>query len=314
MLAGAGGMRAGALAQFRGAIMSISASAQECHARAAAVVAARSPKAQDFMKPLYHYTDSDGLIGIVTSKYLRATDSRFVNDPLELEYGRGLFKEVLGQFGVPPHVVRMISEGILPMSVYVASFCEDGDLLSQWRAYSSDGLGYAVGFDPSASWMGGGVEASIVRVVYDRMEQLELLNHVIDPVLDALLSWNGEGPPPNEVSQIRGVVDPLLPMFKNPGFDQEHEWRAVVHLDRPRNYRAARFGVTPYVELEAADGLGLPITNLVLGPRIEPRRGAFAVTHLLGDNEFLVTDSPFEPPPTTKERLVVVRASSTPYA
>jgi hypothetical protein len=314
MLAGAGGMRAGALAQFRSAIMSISASAQECHARAAAVFAARSPKAQDLMKPLYHYTNSEGLIGIVTSKHLRATDSRFVNDPLELEYGRAVFKEVLGQFGVPPFVVRMVSEGILPISVYVASFCEDGDLLSQWRAYSSDGLGYAVGFDPSASWIGGGVEASIVRVVYDPIHQLELLTHVIDPVLDTLLSWNGEGPPPNDVSQIRGVVEPLLPMFKNPGFDQEHEWRAVVHLDRPENYRAARFGVTPFVALEAADGLGLPITDLVLGPRIEPKRGAFAATHLLCDHDFLVTDSPSEPPPRTGKRLVFIRPSATPYA
>jgi hypothetical protein len=32
----------------------------------------------------------------------------------------------------------------------IVSFCENGDLLSQWRAYGAKGSGYSLGFEPSA--------------------------------------------------------------------------------------------------------------------------------------------------------------------
>ena len=37
--------------------------------------------------PAYHYTSSEGLLGIVTSGLLRASETRSLNDPSEVELG-----------------------------------------------------------------------------------------------------------------------------------------------------------------------------------------------------------------------------------
>jgi hypothetical protein len=124
---------------------------------------------------LYHYTTPVGLIGIVEDKGLWATDVEFVNDAQELRFGREeLGKALLEKAnelspagssatvaGGPDEsratVMRSVADHLEPggiflrkpaHSVYVACFCEEGDLLSQWRAYGPSG-GYAIGFRTS---------------------------------------------------------------------------------------------------------------------------------------------------------------------
>lgn len=123
---------------------------------------------------LYHYTTLAGLLGIIGSGNLRATDVQFLNDAQELRYGRDdlcaelqRYADDLDPPGSDPEaddgrlkaratVARSASEylgqGKLTdqgESVYVACFCGNGDLLSQWRGYGTGG-GYALGFKRAA--------------------------------------------------------------------------------------------------------------------------------------------------------------------
>src|SRR5579862_2796865 len=94
---------------------------------------------------LYHYTDASGLLGILASKCLWATDSRYLNDNLEIEYGLGLLREVLDETSqlLDAGPVKDFLETADNISnpfdgfygAYVVCFCEKGDQLSQWRAY-----------------------------------------------------------------------------------------------------------------------------------------------------------------------------------
>lgn len=133
---------------------------------------------------LYHYTTSEGLLGIITDQYLRATNISYLNDSEEriryLEHRMPLIvdkavKLVVGNLmkesrtasevmenGGPEKVTheltetfkKHISASTIQFEVpYVVSFCgakypsvtRDG-LLSQWRGYGQDG-GYAIVFD-----------------------------------------------------------------------------------------------------------------------------------------------------------------------
>ena len=46
-------------------------------------------------KPLYHYTNTDGFLGIIKNNQIWATDYKFLKDPSEHSYGHALVKEVI---------------------------------------------------------------------------------------------------------------------------------------------------------------------------------------------------------------------------
>jgi hypothetical protein len=57
-----------------------------------------------------------------------------------------------GLTSLEAQIVDQIEEGLReqpkPIDNFAISFCDDGDLLSQWRGYGSFGSGYAIGFEP----------------------------------------------------------------------------------------------------------------------------------------------------------------------
>jgi hypothetical protein len=65
---------------------------------------------------------------------------------------------------------------------FVARFCEDGDLLSQWRGYGNDGEGFPLGL--SVPWLLGLENDGfrLQRVIYDRRRahQTELVLMFLD--------------------------------------------------------------------------------------------------------------------------------------
>lgn len=109
---------------------------------------------------IYHYTNVQGLKGIVETGQMWFTDYRHLNDPAELVHGinrthrlvrdhrarvddrAGLFLECL--LDLFQH--ENFSDSL---EFFVASFSYARDDLSQWRAYADNGQGVAIGFSPS---------------------------------------------------------------------------------------------------------------------------------------------------------------------
>ena len=62
--------------------------------------------------------------------------------------------------------------------VYAASFCEDGNLLSQWRGYNAD---LSIGFDAASIASSNNLKqiAMFKPVIYDRMVQINLCNDLV---------------------------------------------------------------------------------------------------------------------------------------
>ena len=135
--------------------------------------------------PVYHYCSVQALQGIITSQRFRLTNVYFMNDSMEVEWFKGVCRNVLDerkdeitQHSVvtqsPPnmtaggdgtssssssisiahsdyhaHLHRWLSERTFD-HVYVGSFSQVQDDLSQWRGYADNGAGVSIGFDLNA--------------------------------------------------------------------------------------------------------------------------------------------------------------------
>src|SRR4051812_20573199 len=99
---------------------------------------------------LWHYTTARGMQGILSSEHMWFTDTRFLNDAAEIQYGIDFFVEQLKLVDLSAYKPKTaeILEKLnkqdwttfranlaTKSSAYVACFCAQGDLLSQWRTY-----------------------------------------------------------------------------------------------------------------------------------------------------------------------------------
>lgn len=259
---------------------------------------------------LWHYTTAAGLMGIVETDRLWATDTRFLNDSQEISYGMQLARRTLAEFdvtGLQGATSRFVAGLADPqrrvlesfadrhLRVFVACFCGDGDLLSQWRGYAGrdSAGGYALGFTPPGplpAWpqaAPGGHGLVLRRVIYDPVEQTARCKDLfaaLIPILDAdptdLERQNAFGR-----HLVDGVVE-FASFAKHPAFEEEHEWRiAYVTANDPSplpvRHRPSGGHVVPFVELEIPAGVGvnhssLPVSDVNCGPCLEPglkRRG-----------------------------------------
>ena len=127
---------------------------------------------------LHHYTTGQGLLGMLQAGRLWATNAHFMNDPKEITYAADIVQRAVREaadrhkaavdaldpgwmdklitFGrdrawKAPKIEQWSSDAIRTFDeqggAYIACFCREPDLLSQWRGYGAVGGGYAVGFN-----------------------------------------------------------------------------------------------------------------------------------------------------------------------
>jgi hypothetical protein len=276
---------------------------------------------------LYHYTSMDGLLGIVNSGRIRATDIRYLNDESESKQiwnalrGR-LQQRLAGTSGPELANAREILDAIenrhasgVFIDVFVASFSELGDSLSQWRAYSSGGIGFSIGFDPSAlriqsvtnalSGKPVSVMGRLARVRYVRADDDPSIDSVIAAIdqhasfMDDNLIKNLPGPEkPSRGDLFRAVASTMAPVFKNEAFSEEHEWRLILSKSpRPmplKQFRAGKSMLIPYVEAEPTGEGSYFINEVVVGPTPHPALSKKAVESLfksIGQPQVVVRES-----------------------
>jgi len=254
---------------------------------------------------LYHYTDLNGLLGILDGRCVWATHSRFVNDASELHYGFSMLKEIVDELGpsnplsVRGQFLRKLVKGHLyddGVDCYVACFCDRDDILSQWMAYAKSGSGFAIGFytkflDPS------GYENShfVRKVIYDQPTQRQCLSAVLTDYL-SILDRFSEGVPPASDADIERLIQrcwrsttidvaTFLPQFKHSAFEHEKEWR-ICHIAGAKSedhvrFRQGKYGLTPYIDIRPKDDRKLPIASVKFGTNNDPNNLQFALEKLL---------------------------------
>ena len=262
--------------------------------------------------PLYHYTSLDGLLGIVNNKCLWATHIAHLNDSTELDYAVELLKSHInnilwehdpsaGDRKCLEQLQQWLSHRTLQSHLlFTCSFSEDGNLLSQWRAYCPPSGGVSLGFDPAELLSSADHQGyQLTKCVYDQQIQQSLVESWLTQVV---ATKDDQEEPPNKAhptqslyAHFREHQDRFLQIaarIKNPAFSEEREWRLISkasqNLQDPRlRFRVGRSRLIPYVEFipPSQEGTRASLTTVYVGPAQDPNLSFESIsTYLIHSN------------------------------
>ena len=269
---------------------------------------------------LYHYCTTDNFKKIVEEKYIRLSDLMKSNDSMERDYIYNVFRQVENsikrieskdqldaqtdllspenrllqaykssfekkntenQFGILYEKLVECKELVCRQSIDLGiCLSQEGDLLSQWRAYANNGNGVAIGFnsklfEPYNSTINyENRKIRFGKVEYDQKSQV---NFMLDKWVESLKS---------EESKINIMFDLIYDAlyFKHSSFCEEKEWRLTFSEDSkqenmkislpiqndcilmPVQYFAKADMLIPYRDLNFNE-FNEPICEIILGPK-----------------------------------------------
>lgn len=212
---------------------------------------------------LFHYTTFAGFLGIVGGPSMWASCIHYLNDSQEFKHGLAIAKEVAERKlpdakGARKQLLERFITALEQYSqgfVYVASFTENGDLLSQWRGYSGSG-GLSLGFDfGTLREVAKRHVFQVTKCIYDDATKRRLASAIIDEALNLTPTVVDEDADRVEKAAYRIVLNyyQLAAAFKDSSFAEENEWRFIsrytpVHHPRVK-VRATPRMLIPYYDL-----------------------------------------------------------------
>lgn len=273
---------------------------------------------------LFHYTTPIGLLGISQSKKIWATDLRFLNDKKEFQHSLDITNSILEGFykvddnpkklkGLNYDFVEFVRINLREKwnpKVYVASFTEEGDLLSQWRGYCSKG-GFSIGFHFNSLFqIAKKHDSFLLPCVYDFKIQNKILEELLvvhSKKYDEAIKDNNQK---NSDELARSISNEFIirlfaiaPILKHESFREEKEWRIVSSILRAIpdiKFRASESNIIPYIEISLCKNEEeIEFKQVFIGPASINHYSEEAVSQLLRKNQM--------------PQNAAIRLSSAPY-
>lgn len=252
---------------------------------------------------LYHYTTQQGLLGIINSREIWATHTRYMNDTREFRHATELARQELERIvaawsgpqstfsfpGAREYMASMqgaLSAGIEPKNICVCSFSEKGDVLSQWRAYGGGASGFAIGFSGEHLREMVKDRGWLVPVLYNESEQRALVRTLLEDLINEQRDRSEEEKAKLPLyGNLLEYLNRYAPILKHQSFGEECEWRIVT---RPIDYKDEHFGyragpsmLIPYFRLSLRKTESLGIREIVIGPTPHPEQSRGSALGLL---------------------------------
>jgi len=146
----------------------------------------------------------------------------------------------LGALGLSlkPQKYRSALAGLkeLSKSIYVCSFSENGDQLSQWRGYCRGGAGYSIGFNYTKLQQ---IIMAVVRPTnFITLKKCIYAEEVQKQSIDQIIRLVKQGEfKQDDVQKLsKDLMAPtvlLAPFYKNRSFVEEAEWRLICYFVEP---------------------------------------------------------------------------------
>jgi len=267
---------------------------------------------------LHHYTDAFGVHGIVSSNCLWATATQFSNDLSEIDYAVSVAIEIIEEMWgskknmgpweqlLAAHLAQLLATPLHTFGQpFIVSFCEDGDLLSQWRAYGHSS-GFSLAFSPlrqddkSQLICTDGFRTMVKRVVYNGEKQRARLRFILRHLIQLVNGFSFATTSPTGASaHIELSLLLILELtdwactVKHKAFSEENEWRIITYPKgatlvgtKPESYKGVSVRPTPklllpYMTLEPTSGKRLPLIEIRCGPSQFQKQSARAMNILL---------------------------------
>ncbi len=232
---------------------------------------------------LFHYSSVEGLYGILTSQSLWATSIHYLNDSSEFKLSVELVEKILAKnvFEAPKIFLEKLRESLFrvqDINIFVASFSEKGDQLSQWRGYCPNG-GYAIGFSGNdLRELALEQDFKLLPCVYDSTDQCILLYEIIRDHIYCYETQKETTPLEQREKLLNEIGKSFsqhlvyfAPLIKNTSFKEESEWRIV---SKPKainsadvNFRTRNSLLVPYCKFNLTrDTQKLKLDTIRVGP------------------------------------------------
>lgn len=267
---------------------------------------------------IWHYTNADGLLGILKSGAIWATDAAYVNDTAELVYTLDEVRKavVKATHGADRRAIEVLLKRLAGDdfgAVVIACFCADGDLLSQWRGYSASG-GFSIGFNTgelARHWMVRESVGLLAPINYSETDAREAVSRWTDSALekwgeilpdgiDALIAGRKEvtdelvdefAPLAQRLDRTLGHLRWAAAFHKHPSFSEEQEWRLTTSgmssEDVALGFRTTPLGLVPYRSIAfQEDSQESPIRCVRVGPGSNADLQMTAVRRLLSELDY----------------------------
>ena len=253
-------------------------------------------------KQCNHYTDKDGLSGIINEKSLIATNPCYNSLNEEFLYYSCMIISTIRECSeftdsekirAEAWVRRFLLERF-PMNVFVVSFCLAPDTLGGWRTYAPVD-GYSLGFNLQAlKKLINDKDSFCGRVYYNYQVQgqkiLDKVKKTLPFVADAKVERGSEADKLIE-RRLYSPISKLIAFLKNPCLSDENEFRLVFLSPHLTSYGSrGDVIVNPYTKISLEPYLSKTSSRIFDTLHIGPPRTNFAerrkaVEHLLQVNQ-----------------------------
>lgn len=223
---------------------------------------------------VYHYTDTNGLLGMLESGCVWGTHVSRLNDSSEYHLGLEMVSDLVLK-NMPISSRPLIEKALAKLQkvdTYIACYSTAHDLLSQWRAYSEASGGYCLGFATEEMVTVDDKLPLLEQVIYQKNTAESVLGKLLQEI-DDFFTKNTFGEV--EVGFILGMLQATLNnvacIIKHYKFEEEREFRHIYQpgatsLKLEAKFRHGSFGLTPYVEIHFLKEKRLPLKTVTIGP------------------------------------------------
>ena len=245
-------------------------------------------------RPIVHYTSLPAFLEIVRTKTLWASKIQYLNDEQDFRYAGEITKQYIDSIkknldpseGAFLELISRRLSGLKNVNVYVASFSEQDDLLSQWRGYCQPGKGINIGFtfddleEPLSRQ-----PFSLMPCVYDGREQARIVRELVGQFLEEFRQSPALGGE-HLLGRFALFFTTVAPVLKHEKFAEEAEWRLVSNVLDIRHfdlsYHAGHSTIIPHFNFRLAlDGEELRLGPIRLGPTPHVELAMAAVSDVL---------------------------------
>lgn len=241
---------------------------------------------------LYHYTTEEGLLGILKSNTIWATNIHYINNlsqyklsielakELAIDYLSSLLKSAGDDSVRRSKISALISElnTVEDTHVCLCSFSEHKDLHHQWRAYGGPTCGYSIGFNTDHIQKVTDAQGfALVACEYDEQKQRALVQTLIDDTLKNGFNTEKNGVADGDrvmIAKPRGgdfafEIGKLGAGIRNSVYSEEKEWRLVskqpINVEQ-LEFRAGASMIYPYCELDLGTEKSQYLASIIVGP------------------------------------------------
>lgn len=272
----------------------------------------------------YHYTNTDALLSILENKTLWISEVNFLNDLSEVQHIFDIIKNSFDYRKWSRMVRNALNKRIDPnqelisieqffeeslfealnnffsvFDIFVLSMSVEADSLAVWSNYSK-GEGYNIGFHLSEFLSvinKSKIESSHGKVIYNREQQEEILQEVIDEYMDFTPEINNPELETEKKSDRENLIMKIVLcsiFFKKYCFKPENEYRFVFMQNKlipgklPIKFRTINNSIIPYIEIPISETKesSIPLSTITIGPKNNSDIAKTGLTYFLKHHHY----------------------------